>query len=58
MSMDLSFEYMIDLKCNQRHGCEKSQNSKYPKKFLLDISAKSQWILAYDTAFERSEQAC
>ena len=45
----------LDLKCNRCDGDEKSQNSKCPKKFLLDILVKSQWILAYDTAFERSQ---
>ena len=45
----------LHLKCNRRDRCEKSQNSKGPKKFLLDILAKSRWILAYDTAFERSQ---
>ena len=34
---------------------EKSENGNCAKKNFLDISAKSRWILAYDTDFQRSQ---
>ena len=44
-------------KDNNGNGAERvrsPENGNGTKHVLLDISAKSQWILAFDTAFERS----